>query len=103
MVLLKMTTTESNWEEIAAVKRAALLASIPSEWLIPTHSLPSEDEYDLTKFRVSSGFFTEEEIKITEATLYELADKIRRREWSAERVVTSFCKAAAVAHQLVSF
>jgi amidase len=97
-----MATKQQNWGEIGAAKRAALLASIPPEWIIPKHAMPTDDVYDLTTFRESSGLFTEEEIKITEATVVELVDNLSKAKWSAERVATAFCKAATIAHQLVS-
>jgi amidase len=96
-----MTATQSDWQEVAAKKRAELLASIPSEWLIPKAKLPADDVYDLTTCRETCGILSAEELKITAASASEIAEKCAKGIWKAEPVAVAFCKAAAVAHQLV--
>jgi amidase len=97
-----MTTTKQNWQDVAAAKRAATLASIPKEWLIPSNLMPADDVLDVTTFPKTSGLFTEEELKITAASASEIVDQISKKVWTAEKVTLAFCKTASVAHQLVS-
>lgn len=97
----KMEDAKQGWQEAAAAKRVALQASIPPEWLIPKHTLPTEHFLDVTGFRESSGLLTDEEIQITDAGAVDIVEKISKRLWSAEEVTLAFCKAAAIAHQLV--
>jgi amidase len=96
-----MAGAKQDWQEVAAAKRASLLASIPSEWLIPREILPADSEFDVTAFRKTSGLFTDIEIRITEAGASSISGHIVHRIWSAEKVTLAFCKAAAIAHQLV--
>lgn len=96
-----MAAPKQNWQEVAAAKRASLLASIPKEWLIPRDLMPGPDVLNIMDFRKSSGIFTEEELEITEATALGITDKISKSLWRAEQVASAFCKAAAIAHQLV--
>jgi hypothetical protein len=97
-----MASMKESWQDVAAAKRAATLASIPSEWLIPEQMVPSDEVLDVTKFPESSGFFTKEELEITAASASGIINQISKKIWSAERVTLAFCKAASVAHQLVS-
>jgi amidase len=96
-----MVDAKHDWQEAAAAKRAALLATIPTEWLIPKEILPAESVLDVTNFRKTSGLLTDKEIQITDAGAVDIVDKISKRLWSAEEVAVAFCKAAAIAHQLV--
>jgi amidase len=97
-----MATNKHDWQDIAAAKRASLLASIPSEWLIPKDALPADDVLDVTTFRESSGLLTAKELTITAATAKEIVENLSKGTWTAESVASAFCKAAAIAHQLVS-
>jgi amidase len=90
-----------KWEEIAAGKRAALLSSIPSEWLIPANIKPPDSQRDVTGFPKESGWFTEQELEITSVSACELLEELRNGKWSSEHVTAAFCKRAAAAHQLV--
>jgi amidase len=92
---------QKSWEEIAAVKREELLASIPKEWIIPKDIKPSEDQLDVTSFPEKSGWFTDKELEITSKTAVELIEKLHNGTWTSEEVTLAFCKRAAAAHQLV--
>lgn len=96
-----MVDAKQGWQEAAAAKRAALLASIPPEWLVPKESMPADSVLDVTTFRKTSGLFTDIEIRITDAGAADIADHIFHHIWSAENVTLAFSKAAAIAHQLV--
>lgn len=98
-----MVVTKQDWQGTAAAKRAALWASLPSEWMISHGSLPNEDVLNVTTFPHSSGMFTDKEILITAAGAVDIVDKISKGIWRAEEVTRAFCKAAAVAHQLVDY
>jgi amidase len=96
-----MAAAKQNWQDIAAAKQASLLSSIPAEWLIPKELMPAEDVLDVTTFPKSSGLFTLEELQIIAAGVVEIIEQISHKKWSAQEVTRAFCKAAAVAHQLV--
>ncbi|EXJ87780.1 hypothetical protein A1O1_04707 [Capronia coronata CBS 617.96] len=92
----------AEWEDIAAAKRAALMKSIPAEWLIPTDILPSQKQLDVTSFPETSGLFTPQELAITSSTSAEILKRVRDKTWSAKAVTSAFCKRAAAAHQLTN-
>lgn len=92
----------ADWEQRAAKKRQALRDSIPSEWIIPAELLPAESVDDVTKFPETSGWFTPEELAITNSSVVDLLPKLASGELKSETVTRAFCKRAAAAHQLVT-
>ncbi|KAK7538482.1 fatty-acid amide hydrolase [Phyllosticta citribraziliensis] len=91
-----------SWKEIAAKKRAALLDSIPEEWRIPANILPPESQLDVTAFPQKSGWFTAEELEITNSSATVLLKRLRSGKYSSEQVTKAFCKRASAAHQLTN-
>lgn len=92
----------ADWEQRAAKKRQALRDSIPSEWIIPAELLPAESVDDVTKFPETSGWFTPEELAITNSSVVDLLPKLASGELKSETVTRAFCKRAAAAHQLTN-
>lgn len=92
-----------SWESIAATKRQTLKDSIPAEWVIPAAIFPPEDQLDVTTFPRESGFFTERELEITSISALTILSHLSSGSWTSEEVTKAFCKAAAVAQQLVFF
>ncbi|KAM0666302.1 hypothetical protein ACQRIT_005032 [Beauveria bassiana] len=90
------------WEDIGARKRALLSASIPQEWRVPADLLPPASQDDVTAWPSTSGWFTEDELKITEQTATQLVAQLTSGELQSETVTRAFCKRAAAAHQLVN-
>ncbi|KGQ04528.1 Acetamidase [Beauveria bassiana D1-5] len=90
------------WEDIGARKRALLSASIPQEWRVPADLLPPASQDDVTAWPATSGWFTEDELKITEQTATQLVAQLISGELQSETVTRAFCKRAAAAHQLVN-
>jgi amidase len=91
----------SSWEELAANKRQALRDSIPSEWIIPAELLPADSVNDVTGFPETSGWFTPEELAITNSSALDLLPKLASGDLKSETVTRAFCKRASAAHQLV--
>lgn len=96
-----MSAKKETWEEIGARKRAALFASIPEEWRVPTELLPPDSQDDVTGWPATSGWFTAEELAITELSASELVPKLASGALKSLVVTRAFCKRAAAAHQLV--
>lgn len=96
-----MSAKKETWEEIGARKRAALLASIPEEWRVPPELLPPDSQDDVTGWPATSGWFTAEELAITELSASELVPKLASGALKSLVVTRAFCKRAAAAHQLV--
>ncbi|EDU47440.1 GatA Asp-tRNAAsn Glu-tRNAGln amidotransferase A subunit [Pyrenophora tritici-repentis] len=92
----------ANWEKIAAGKRAALAESIPIEYRIPQDKIPPESQLDVTTWPKESGWFTANELEITDSTASDILKKVAAKTWSAEQVTSAFCKRAAAAQQLTN-
>ncbi|KAK8064680.1 Acetamidase [Apiospora phragmitis] len=90
------------WEQVAARKQKAVLESIPAEWIIPDHLMPPDSQDDVTTFPETSGWFTAEELAITNSEALELLPKLASGELKSETVTRAFCKRAAAAHQLTN-
>ncbi|RSL79804.1 hypothetical protein CEP51_007076 [Fusarium floridanum] len=93
---------EPIWKSIVAQKQAERLSKIPTEWIIPEGILPSPKDQFVQDFPQKSGFFTERELQLTEATASEVVAMIASREWTATEVTTAVCKRTAVALQLIN-
>jgi amidase len=91
-----------SWQAVAARKQAQRSAKVPAEWRIPASIRPPADVASVQDFPRDSGFFTEDELRITGATASEVVFRIARAEWTALQVVTAVCKRAAVAQQLLN-
>ena len=90
---------EAPWRAIARRKQAERQSKIPSAWLLQTP--PSPSTLDVRAIPRTSGILNSSELSITEdhdAT--SLADAIRSRTFTAEAVITAFCKRAAIAQQV---
>lgn len=94
---------KETWQEIGARKRAALLASIPTEWLIPADLLPPASQDDVTTWPETSGWFTPDELAITDLLATELVSRLASGALTSVDVTKAFCKRASAAHQLVRY
>jgi amidase len=97
-----MASKIKDYKVIAATKRAQQQDKIPKSWRIPTERF--QDATNVMDIPLTCGLLDETEFRITsdyDATA--LLEKLRAGVWSVEQVTVSFCKRAAIAHQLVSF
>lgn len=97
-----MVKEPEAWEEKAAVKRAVTVAKIPEEWRLTEEQINDAKTQRQLAGAYFQGFLTEEERKITGEESTEIVSKIKSKEYSALQVAEAYCKAAAVAHQMVS-
>ena len=98
----KAAASSINWEEVAASVKARVLASIPSDYLIPADKKPASDQRKVENFVRDSGFFTKEEVDITHSSASQIYAKVIDRTWTAEQVIKAYSKSSAVAHQLTN-
>ena len=94
--------SQPQWQAIASQKQAERLSKIPAAWTIPNAILPPAETTFVQDFPRLSGFFTDRELTLTEATASEVVAKIASGEWTATEVTTAICKRAAVAQQLIN-
>lgn len=89
-----------NYKEIAEIALKRREAAIPPEYLLPREKLDRLPK-DLTTVPRDSGHFTHDEIEIIESEAEDILQKIKEKIWTSLEVTKAFCKAAAVAQQLV--
>lgn len=99
--------TEENtpikpWEEIAAAKKAEQASRIPASWKLSKNDFPPAGTVDLRPVAAACGILSSRELKITgeEYDATSLAAEIAAGTYTAEEVVTAFCKRAAIGQQL---
>jgi len=98
--IFAMRVHATSWEALAAAKRASTLAKIPEAW-----QLDPADIEDAKKQRDPTGTFIQRflkpsDIAIVSQDTVSLVDAIKEGKLTAVEVATSFCKTAAVAHQI---
>ncbi|KAH8844108.1 hypothetical protein MCOR01_011810 [Pyricularia oryzae] len=92
------------WKAKAKSKRASILAAIPREWILTPEELNQVSpprRRDIVQY-ARQEFLTAEERDITEMDAVAIVNAVRSRSLTAEKVTRAFCKAAAIAHQIVS-
>ncbi|KAK5189683.1 hypothetical protein LTR99_006217 [Exophiala xenobiotica] len=92
-----------DWQKIAAAKKLEQGRRIPEDWKLKEEVLAAANSItDQRPIAASSGLLSGRELLITgdkhDAT--SLAAAIAAGTYSAEEVVTAFCKRAAIGHQL---
>lgn len=93
---------ENSWEARAAVKRAATLDKIPSEWRLSSEDLEqAHSQRDITGSFIEQ-FLDEETVSITSLKTVQILIAVSEQELTTTEVVRAFCRRAAVAHQIVS-
>lgn len=99
------------WEARAIKKRQQRNEAIPEEWRLRQNLLGSlKTPLERSKNNLmepnlvrQSGILTVKELQITESSdITSLLEALASGQLTAEEVTVSFCKRAAVAHQLVS-
>jgi amidase len=90
------------WTEVAQSKREQRYEKILQKWRIPQELMPSDDTLDVQDWPRSSGFFTDEELAITESSASDVVQKIAKGQWKAREVMEAICKRASVAQQLIN-
>lgn len=91
---------QNSWEARAAVKRAATLDKIPSEWRLSSEDLEhAHSQRDITGSFIER-FLDEETASITSLKTVEILKAVSEQELTTMKVVRAFCQRAAVAHQI---
>ncbi|KAF4455355.1 general amidase [Fusarium albosuccineum] len=92
----------NTWATLSAAKRDALAASIPDQWRVPHHLMPSPEQIDVIDWPEKSGWFTDEELSITKQSASQLLSNLVSGRLQSTVVTTAFCKRACAAHALTN-
>ena len=89
-----------HYKEVAAIALQRRESAIPKHLFLPEESVRKLPR-NLTTVPQSSEHFTPQELEIIDANAEVTLLKIKKKIWTSLEVTKAFCKAAAVAQQLV--
>lgn len=102
MTKMNLPPESESWQAKAAAKRADTLSKIPPQWRLSQADLEkAAKQRDLTG-SFAQQFLDPDEVSIISMDSLQIVDAVSKSRLSAMRVTTAFCRAAAVAHQIVS-
>ena len=94
-----MAVSES-YQDVAKIAKARRAHSISAFYNIP--SIPDSSlPLNLINYPVDAKLLNPAEIEITHSNAEDILQKIRDRIWTSLEVAQAFCKAAAIAQELV--
>jgi len=89
-----------DYKEASVIARKRRAANIAAYYKPPTwkeEDLPK----NLTEFSLKSGYYTNDELAIIRSEADVILEKISAKSWTALEVAQAFCKASALAQELV--
>lgn len=97
-----MQIIHDSWQAKAAAKVAETQAKIPRDWTLSESDLNKAQKQRKLNGPLFESFLDSSEREIIKNDSIGLVDKIKSRHYSALQVTRAYCKAAAIAHQIVS-
>ncbi|CAG8249637.1 unnamed protein product [Penicillium salamii] len=91
------------WKQIADEKRLAIMAKIPSEWILETKVVEDARSRQSIAGKFFDDLLDAKTLSITALDAPDLVQSMRDDTLTAVEVVTAFSKRAAYAHQLGNF
>lgn len=90
------------WEVRAAAKRADTLNKIYPQWRLSAGDIKQASKQKKLTGSFIQGFLSSQDIPILSMDSVPIVNAIKQGQLTSVQVTTAFCKAAAVAHQIVS-
>ena len=93
---------QDSWRTKAEAKVANIKSRIPDNWIL------KQDDRDMAKKQRKlngpffESFFDHSDLDILRNDSVQLVDKIKAQQYTALEVTQTYCKAAAIAQQVVS-
>jgi amidase len=97
-----MQIVQDSWQAKAAAKVAETQSKIPGDWTLDESDLNKAKKQKKLNGPFFEGFLDGNEREIIRNDSIGLVEKIKSRHYSALQVTRAYCKAAAIAHQIVS-
>ena len=97
-----MQILQDSWRTEAEAKVASIKSKIPDGWVLKQDDLDMAKKQRKLNGRFFENFLNRSDIDILHNDSVQLVDKIRARHYTALEVTRAYCKAAAIAHQVVS-
>jgi amidase len=96
-----MLVAGNTWRAKAKAKTQATLAKIPNEWRLPKEELDEAGaQRDITGSFIEQ-YLDESTFCIIKEEATTLVSKLQQGQLTARQVTLTFCKSAAIAHQIV--
>lgn len=89
-----------DYKEASAIARKRRAANIAAFYKTPTWK-EEELPKNLTQFALTSGYYTDAELAIIQSEADAILENVKTRKWTALEVAQAFCKASALAQELV--
>ena len=97
-----MHTYPESWQVRAKAKVAAIKSMIPNEWLLEQADLDAAKKQRKLCGEFFDKFLDDKDLGIIHNDSVQLVDKIKNRQYTAVAVTRAYCRAAAIAQQIVS-
>jgi amidase len=92
---------DAPWSERAAAKRRAILEHVPLEWRLSEELIEAARSQREVTVDYMKRFLDPDEVAILSLDTVPIVDAIKQQKYTAKQVTRAFCKAAAIAHQIV--
>ena len=89
-----------DYKEASAIARKRRAASIAAFYKTPTWN-EADLPQNLTEFGLNSGYYSDDELYIIQSEADVILESIQAKRWTSVEVAKAFCKASALAQELV--
>jgi amidase len=97
-----MQAHQEPWQAIARAKVANTMSKIPREWVVDQADIEGAKRQRQLSGPFIERFLDEGELEIVRDDSVSLVDKVKSGQYTTLQAVRAYCKAAAIAHQIVS-
>lgn len=97
-----MLVFQDSWRAKAEAKVADITSKIPDDWRLKQGDRDMAKKQRKLNGRFFESFLDDSDLNILRNDSVQLVDKIKARHYTAVEVTEAYCKAAAVAQQVVS-
>ena len=97
-----MQIFHDSWRAKAEAKVASIKSKIPDGWVLKESDLEMAKKQRKLNGRFFESFLDDSDLDILHNDSVQLVDKIKAQHYTAVEVTQAYCKAAAIAQQLVS-
>lgn len=97
-----MPVFQESWRAKAEAKVADVTSKIPDHWRLKQGDRDMAKKQRQLSGRFFQSFLDDSDLNILRNDSVQLVDKIKARHYTAVEVTEAYCKAAAIAQQVVS-
>ena len=98
-----MQSFQESWQAKAKAKMAEVRSRIPKDWILKQADLEMAKKQRKLVGEFFKKFLSDADLEIISKDSVQLVDKVKSQHYTAEQVTWTYCKASAVAQQMVSY